>query len=61
VRRVALRLRGGENGRAPGLAGFAALRFVPELFIVEEKLFPGSEDKVGTAINAAEYLILKFH
>jgi hypothetical protein len=52
---------GAEYGRAFGLAGFAALGFVPELFVVEKKLLPGGEDKVGAAVDAGQYLILKFH
>jgi hypothetical protein len=28
---------------------------------VEEKLFPGGEDKVSTAIDAFQHLVLKFH
>jgi hypothetical protein len=28
---------------------------------VEKQLFPGGEDKIGTAIDAGQYLVLKFH
>jgi hypothetical protein len=31
------------------------------LFVVEEKLLASGEDKVGTAVNAFENLILEFH
>jgi hypothetical protein len=54
-------LRSREDGNSLGLAVLAALRFVAELLIVKEQLFPGGEDKVGTAIDAGQYLILKFH
>jgi hypothetical protein len=54
-------LRSGEHGDALGLAGFAALGFVLKLFVVEKKLFPGGKDKVSAAIDAGQYLILKFH
>jgi hypothetical protein len=59
--RVPLSLRGGEDGHALRLAGFAALGFVAELLVVKKKLFPGGEDKVGTAVDASQYFILKFH
>ncbi len=61
VVRVALGGWGGEDGHALRLAGFAALGFVAELFIVKKQLFPGGEDEVGTAVDAGQYLILKFH
>jgi len=54
-------LRRGENSDAPGLAGFAALGLVFELLVVKEKLFPGGEDEVGTAVDAGQYSILKLH
>jgi hypothetical protein len=50
-----------EHRHAFGLAGFTALGFVLELFVVEKQLFPGGEDKVGAAVDAGQYLILKFH
>jgi hypothetical protein len=53
---------GGSEHRDPlGLARFAALRFVLELFIVKEKLFAGREDEIGTAIHTLEYSVLEFH
>ena len=61
VVRVALRWRGGEDGHALRLAVLAALGLVLELLIVEKQLFPGGEGKVGSAIDALEYLVLKFH
>ena len=51
----------GEHGRALGLAGFAALGRVLELFVVEEKLFAGGKNKFRTAIDAGQYLVLKIH
>jgi hypothetical protein len=59
--RVAQALGGGEDSHTLGLAGFTALGFVLELFVAEEELFPGGEDEVRTAIDAGQYLILKFH
>jgi len=59
---VAWRRRtGSEHGNALGLAGLAALGLVLELLVVEEKLFPGGEDKVCAAIDALQHLVLKFH
>ena len=50
-----------EHGNALGLAGFAALRLVLKLFVVEKQLFPGGEDEFRAAIDAGEYFVLKFH
>jgi hypothetical protein len=50
-----------ENGHALRLAGLAALGFVLELFIVEEKLFACRENKIRAAVPALQSLILKFH
>ena len=58
---VARRGRGGKNRDAFGLAGFAALGLVLELFVVKKQLFPGGENKLRTAVDACEYLVLKFH
>jgi hypothetical protein len=52
---------GGENGHALRLAGFTAFGLVLELFVEEKKLFPGGEDEVSAAVDAGQYLILKFH
>ncbi len=46
---------------ALAFAVLAALGFVLELFVVEEKLFAGGEDEIVTAVNALESLILEFH
>jgi hypothetical protein len=53
--------RGREDGYAFGLAALAALGLVFELLVVEKQLFPGGEDELRAAIDAGEYLILKFH
>ena len=43
------------------LAGLAPFRFVFELFVVKEQLFPGREDEVGPAVDALQYFVLEFH
>jgi hypothetical protein len=53
--------RGGKDGHALGLAGFTAFGLVLELFVVEKELFPGGKDKIGAAVDAGQYLVLKFH
>jgi len=62
---VAVVLSGGggsaEDGDAFGFASLAALGFVLELFVVEEKLFPGGEDEITPAVDALQHLVLKFH
>jgi hypothetical protein len=50
-----------EHGDPLGLASLAALGFVLELFIVEEKLFPGGEHKIAPTIDTLQHLVLKFH
>jgi hypothetical protein len=50
-----------EHGDALGLAGLAAFGFVLELFVVEEKLLAGGENKVCTAVDTLQHLVLKFH
>ena len=42
-------------------AGFATLRFVLELLIVEEKLFTGREYEIRPAVYALQHLVLEFH
>ena len=44
-----------------GLARLAALGLVLELFVVEEELFPGSEDEIAAAIDTLQNLVLEFH
>ena len=62
---VAVALSGGggsaEDGDPLGLARLAALGLVLELFVVEEKLFPGGEDEITPAVDALQHLVLKFH
>lgn len=58
---VARRGRGAQHGHALGLACFTTFGFVLELFVVEKQLLPGREDKAHAAIDAGEYLVLKFH
>jgi hypothetical protein len=41
------------------LTGFAALGLVPEILVGEKLLFSRSEYKIGAAIDAFEYSILK--
>ena len=43
------------------LAILAALGFVLELFVVEEKLFARGEHEIGTAVNALQHPVLEFH
>jgi hypothetical protein len=50
-----------ENGNTFSLACFAALGFVPELFIVKEQLFTGGENKIRPAVNALQHPVLEFH
>jgi hypothetical protein len=50
-----------EHGDSFGLAGFATLRFVLELLVVEEELLSGGENKVTSTVSALEHLVLKFH
>jgi hypothetical protein len=51
----------GENGYTLGLAGLTAFGLILELFVVEKELFPGGKDEVGAAVDAGQYLVLKFH
>jgi hypothetical protein len=61
VVRVAHGWWGAQDGDALGLAGFTALGLVLELFVVEKQLFSGGKDEVSAAVDAGQYLILKFH
>ena len=58
---LARRGRCRENGYTLGLAGLAALGFVGEPFVVEKQLFPGGKDELCAAVDAGQYLVLKFH
>jgi len=50
-----------HGSNALGLARLAALGLVLELFVVEEKLFAGGEEKLRAAIDALEQPVLEFH
>ena len=58
---IAVRSWCGEHGHAPGFTDLAALGFVLELLVIKKHLFPGSEHKIGTAVDALQHLVLKFH
>jgi len=65
---AALRADGARLGAHPGaglgalrLARFAALGIVRELFVVEEELLAGGEDKLGVAIDALQNPVGKIH
>src|SRR5205085_818293 len=47
--------------RTFAFAGFAALGFILELLVVEEKLFAGGKNEIGPTINTLEGPILRFH
>lgn len=50
-----------DSSNAFSFAGLAALGLVLELFVVEEKLFAGGEEKLRAAIDALEQPVLEFH
>jgi hypothetical protein len=50
-----------QNGNTFCLTGFATLRFVLELLIVKKQLFASGENKVRTAVDTLENLVLEFH
>jgi len=58
---IAPALRQTKRLGALTLAAFTAFRFVLELLIVEEELFPSSEDEVGATIYTLENLVLELH
>jgi hypothetical protein len=43
------------------LTDLAPFRFVLELFVVKEQLFPSGEDEVRAAVHALQHLVLEFH
>jgi len=55
------RRRRAEYGDSLCLASLATLRFVLELLIVKEKLFPGGENKITPTIDTLQHLVLKLH
>jgi hypothetical protein len=59
---VGVRRRRRTHGSgAFGFARLAALRFVFELFVVEEKLFACCEEKLRAAVDTFQQPILEFH
>jgi hypothetical protein len=62
---IAVRLAWGrgcsQHSDALALACLTAFRFVLELFIVEEKLFPSGENKIAPTVDTLQHLVLKFH
>ena len=58
---IAPALRQTKRLGALALAAFTAFRFVLELLIVEEELFPSGEDEVGATIYTLENLVLELH
>ena len=55
------RRRSAEHCNPFGFAGLAAFRFVLELLIMKEKLFPGSENEIIPTVYALEHFVLKIH
>jgi hypothetical protein len=53
--------RGTNNRESLGLAGFAPFGFVTELFVVKKQLFACGKDKIATAIDTFQDLILEVH
>ena len=58
---IASALRQTKRLGALALTCLTAFRFVLELFIVEEKLFTGSEDEVSAAVHTLKNLVLELH
>jgi hypothetical protein len=50
-----------QHGNAFCFTGLATFRLVFELLVVKEKLFARGKNKVGTAVDTLENLVLKFH
>src|SRR5437764_5886218 len=55
------RRRRAQHRDALGLADLAALRFVLELLVVKEKLFPSRENEIAPTVDTLQHLVLKFH
>ena len=56
-----LRRNRAQHGYALTFAGLTSFRFVLELLIVKEKLFPSRENEVISTVDTLEHLVLKFH
>lgn len=50
-----------QNGNSFCLTGLTTLWFVLELLVVKKQLFARGENKVGTAVDTLENLVLEFH
>jgi len=56
-----LRRNRSQNGYALAFASLTSFRFVLELLIVKEKLFPSRENEVISTVDTLEHLVLKIH
>ena len=56
-----LRRSRSQHGYALAFAGLTSFRFVLELLIVKEKLFPSRENEIISTVDTLEHLVLKFH
>ena len=56
-----LRRNRAQNGYAFAFAALTSFRFVFELLIVKEKLFPSRENEVTSTVDTLEHLVLKIH
>jgi hypothetical protein len=56
-----LRRSSAQNRYPLALAGLATFRFVLELLIVKEKLFPSRENEIISTVNTLQHLVLKIH
>jgi len=50
-----------EYGNSLRLTHLATFRFVFELLVVEKQLFARGENKIGTAVDTFQYLVLEVH
>ncbi len=50
-----------HHGHSFGFASPTTFRFILELFIVKEKLFPSRENEISSTIHTFQYFVLKFH
>jgi len=53
--------RRAQYGNSLRLTHLAAFRFVLELLVVEKQLFACSKNKIGSAVDTLQYLVLEFH
>ena len=52
---------GAEDGDPLGFASLATLGLVLKLFVVEEQLLPGGENKITATVDTLQHLVLKIH